>query len=440
MAQDKADLNSHERNAVGWRWSVLTEAFRLATTPQCVSLATMGLLLVALVWHISGAVFLSSADDSMAGAFLQLARGLSLEVPQSASGQAMSGQAREAFLSIPDMIDPAIDPEPSDEGRALRMPIDPVLGVPYRIVEPFRRLFLMGLGWRDFGFYLMGGCLSLAVWSLFGGAISRIAVVSIGLKQRLGVSDAMRFAAQQWTGYFSGPMLPLIGILLLAMPFSVLGVTMRADAGVLLAAVLWIPVVVGCVLMAILALGIVCGWPLMWGTISSENSDAFDAISRAYAYSFQRPLNYVTYVCVAAVLGALGWLLAWWFAEVTVSFGYWAISWGCGPERLQEIRVAIEGGSDVAEEPLSLMLWLGTGLIRLTVSLVRAAASGFSFAFFWCAASAIYLLLRHDTDQTELDDIVFDEDGDFEFGLPVLTDPSEPSATSTGEAEAPPPA
>jgi len=55
------------------------------------------------------------------------------------------------------------------------------------------------------------------------------------------------------------------------------------------------------------------------------------------------------------------------------------------------------------------------------LGVVRACASAFSFAFFWCAAAAVYLLLRRDTDQTELDDVVVEDDVEgLEFGLPPL--------------------
>ena len=32
----------------------------------------------------------------------------------------------------------------------------------------------------------------------------------------------------------------------------------------------------------------------MWSTIAAERTDAFDAVSRGYAYAFQRPLHLVS--------------------------------------------------------------------------------------------------------------------------------------------------
>ena len=68
----------------------------------------------------------------------------------------------------------------------------------------------------------------------------------------------------------------------------------------------------------------------MWATISSEGTDSFDAISRSYAYAFQRPLHYLFYALVAVVLGVLGWLLVSNFAAGVVYITYWAASWSAG--------------------------------------------------------------------------------------------------------------
>ena len=82
--------------------------------------------------------------------------------------------------------------------------------------------------------------------------------------------------------------------------------------------------------MALLLLGLIFGWPLMWATISTEGTDSFDALSRTYAYVFQRPLRYLFYAVVAALLGWLGWLLVENFAAAVVWLALWAASWGSG--------------------------------------------------------------------------------------------------------------
>ncbi len=61
--------------------------------------------------------------------------------------------------------------------------------------------------------------------------------------------------------------------------------------------------------MTLLLLGLVFGWPLFWGNMSTEGVDSFDAVGRTYDYVYHRPLNYLFYAVVAGVIGALGWLV-----------------------------------------------------------------------------------------------------------------------------------
>ena len=58
----------------------------------------------------------------------------------------------------------------------------------------------------------------------------------------------------------------------------------------------------GAVVLAILAIGIVAGWPLMVAAVGVERGDSFQAISTAFSYLYQRPLHYAFYAVVAAVV------------------------------------------------------------------------------------------------------------------------------------------
>ena len=90
-------------------------------------------------------------------------------------------------------------------------------------------------------------------------------------------------------------------------------------------------------MMTILLAGVLLGWPLMWATISVEGTDSFDALNRTYAYVFQRPLRYLFYAIVAAVIGWLGWIVVENFAASVIWLASWAASWGAGSARMQEL-------------------------------------------------------------------------------------------------------
>jgi hypothetical protein len=50
-----------------------------------------------------------------------------------------------------------------------------------------------------------------------------------------------------------------------------------------------------------------------------------------------------------------------------------------------------------------------TTIVGLVIVLIHAVTAAFRFSFFFCAASAIYLLLRHDVDEKEMDEIYLGE-------------------------------
>ena len=63
---------------------------------------------------------------------------------------------------------------------------------------------------------------------------------------------------------------------------------------------------------------------------------------------------------------------------------------------------------------------IGCYIISFLRSVLHSFLSAFVFAYFWVAAAAIYLLLRQNNDQTELDDIYFSEEETSTDGLPQL--------------------
>ena len=225
----------------------------------------------------------------------------------------------------------------------------------------------------------------------------------------------------------SAPLMGLLAIAISAIPLWILGLIMRTDVGVILGGVGGIVVALIGLMMALFAVGLLFGWPLMWSTIAAEGSDAFDAFSRAYAYSFQRPLHYFAYATLSLVLGCLGWCLVAIFCESVIGLAQWAISWGTGTERLTEIAAAWADSPKTA-------LGLGTQLLAFSQAGVRSFLTAFQYSFFWAAATGIYLLLRQDADQTEIDDIYLGDELAAPHGIPALP-PDEAGVPGVDEAE-----
>jgi len=199
---------------------------------------------------------------------------------------------------------------------------------------------------------------------------------------------------------------------LVVLPMLLLGLMMKADLLAVLAALLWPLVLVGGFVMTILLLGVLLGWPLMWATISVEGTDSFDALNRTYSYIFQRPFRYFFYAIIAALVGWIGWVVVENFAASVIWLASWAVSWGAGSARIQELT---DGSSK------SSLAYAATSLIAFWRGLVKLLAIGYSFSYFGVASTAIYYLLRRDVDARETDEVFLDADtSEQKFGLPKL--------------------
>ena len=147
---------------------------------------------------------------------------------------------------------------------------------------------------------LLCGLWGAAVWAFFGAAICRIAAVQLAADEQVGWGPALRFAAAKMAVLFRrAAAAASAASLLAAIPVLVLGLHHAGQRRAVVGRTVVALGVGGRLVMTLLLLGLLFGWPLMWATISAEGTDSFDALSRSYAYTFQRPLHYLFYVVVA---------------------------------------------------------------------------------------------------------------------------------------------
>ena len=113
----------------------------------------------------------------------------------------------------------------------------------------------------------------------------------------------------------------------------------------MLAGIVWPFVLLLGLMMAILLLGALVGWPLMWATVSVEGTDAFDALSRSYAYTYQRPLRLLWYVLFAGLLAIVSMFVVKLFATSAIALGDWSVDWGLDEDTM---RIVVAGAEDDA--------------------------------------------------------------------------------------------
>jgi hypothetical protein len=401
-------INQHDKlREVSWnelfRWLVLLRAVRIALLARVLVLGAMGLVATTLGWWAIDYVFSANTDPVVSSAEWQTTMSdwlwnTSPEfsiVTSAQSADALFQQVREGLEEAP-------------------------VSLWLFLTRPFINMFHGDLTPVGFFYFGLCGIWELLVWGLFGGAIARIAALKFTRDEAPDLPGALRHAAGKLTSYSMAPLLALAGAAVFGVQLTILGWIMQLDFLAMIAGFAWPFALLLGLLMSILLIGALAGWPLMWATVAVEGTDAFDALSRSYAYTYQRPLRLLWYVLLAAILAAVSMFIVKLFATSAISLGNWSVSWGLDEQAYRQIVAPLPTTADAAPSELSGTNWLAAQSISFWKSLLGALAAGYQAGFLFVAAVGVYLLLRKDIDGAEMDEVYVEDEPD--FGMPPLAD------------------
>jgi hypothetical protein len=363
-------------------WILIFKTFSVASGAGVLAFALLGVVLSPLGWILSENVFLEDVRD----------RDPKLIEIVETNGSPYRGVF--APTSSADSVSLEIS------GVALAGP-----QLVFRQIEkPFEYVFSSDASMREFAYFAFGGIWTVLVWSFAGLAIARISLLRLTRNERVGIDDAFGYAISNWRTAVGAIGIPLLAVLFLCVPGALIGLLMNFDFGIFVAAGLWLFVLLFGGLAALLLLGLMFGWPLMVASVGCEGQNAFDAMTRGYAYTFQRPFHYAFYALVAMLVGSLAWLVIGGLTQGVVDMSGWSSSWGANISSSNRFEQIIDG-VDVSGEELSRWRQSGHSMIHFFNSILKTLAAAFLYGLFWCMASAIYLVLRYDVDETEMDEI-----------------------------------
>jgi hypothetical protein len=375
----------------------------------------------------------------------------------------------------------------------------PVLIEPLvKLLLPVAKLVSPGISPQT-RFYLFLILLSnVAVWAFCGGVITRLAAIQLANKGPVTFMQAVRFVAKRYLSYLGAPLVPLLiigavvaGLVVYGFVFTVIPLV-----GDLLLLGVGLPlVIVGGAIMTVFLVGLV-GYPLMYTTLSAEGdqSDTFDALSRSVNYVYQAPWQYLWNWGVAVVYGAAVTLFVLFFVSLTVYVAKWAVGLPAGliwqdrkPEYLfiyapesfgwrelltKDSPYAVQGdwvgvdrdGKPVPKDDATAIrqvyeykqldpkayaanradYWYrtwGAWIVCIWLTLAFLMMLGFSYSFFWSAATMIYLLMRKKVDEAELDEVYEDdEEPEAPLAPPKIAPPAATGGPTPLPVLAPPPA
>jgi hypothetical protein len=277
------------------------------------------------------------------------------------------------------------------------------------------------------------------IWSLLGGAISRLATVEAARGDRLGMSDGVRFAFRRWFSYAATPLIPLAFVALLGLVIAVGGLLFHAPLLDIVGALLFVVALPLAFVMAMLLILWVGGVHLMYPALAAEGTDAFDAVSRSYSYVLARPWRLAWYTLVTLAYGVVTYLFVGLVVFLTLRLAQAAGSAFTAP--LQTVLPPPELGDlgyfdEVAWTELGWSQRIAAVVVSVWVYLLIAVVAAYAVSYYFSAFSMIYLLLRRCCDGTEVGEVFRDNEPEPASAEKVEPAPATASATGAGGSDA----
>ena len=316
-------------------------------------------------------------------------------------------------------------PDAMVAGNGLGLPVVASPG----IIPSVERFFAVGPVWlltQHWVYFTLFGLWFLLIWSVFGGAICRIAAVHVARDEKLSVRSALVFSVGKFLSFLCAPLIPLgllvvIGLLTALASLVLTGITwlgIGPNLGAVVMGLGFFLALLAGLAMAVLLVGLVGGFNLMYPTVAVEGSDSFDAISRSFSYLYARPWRLAVYTAISVVYGSACYLFVRLFIYLVLTLTYTFVGLGVVSHAHSTAPLlsalwpnpATAGRLSYSVDPLGLTFLqdVAAGLIWFWVHLLIAVLGAFAISFYFSSNTIVYYLLRREVDATDMDDVYVD--------------------------------
>ncbi len=254
------------------------------------------------------------------------------------------------------------------------------------------------------------------VISIAGGCLCRLTAVQLAHSERAGLSEALRFAKNNFVSFFAAPLAPAAIIIFTGLLISVLGlITNIPFVGELIMAVTLPFALMAGMFITIILIGTVGGFNLMFPAVACDGSDCFDAISKAFSYIYSKPWRMGFYTLIAAIYGAICYIFVRFCTFLLLSATYLFLQlsvWADNSAKETNKLVALwpppqfknlQGYSSIASTNTT--EFIAAFLVHLSLLIIVGLLVSFVISFYFSANTIIYILLRNRVDNIALNDI-----------------------------------
>jgi hypothetical protein len=291
---------------------------------------------------------------------------------------------------------------------------------------------------------------SLVVMALTGAILSRLSALEMAGAEHSPLMEVFGFAVRRLWVFVKAPITPFLILLAIGVMLAVAGligaIPFLGEIVLGMAFILFLAV--GFVLMLLL-LGILGGFHLLYPTIAVEGSDAFDAMSRSFAYVYARPWRLLFYSVISLIYGVVTFLFVsfaiYLVLSLTHTFAGWGTSffgynhgWYSGSAKLDTLWPAPEFSRLLGATNWYAMNWsefVGSLFLHFWVYLLISAGGAYVISYYFSTHTIIYLLLRRSVDGQTTTEVFMDDAGP--NARAPLAQTEAGAAASSGGATAP---
>jgi flagellar basal body-associated protein FliL len=164
------------------------------------------------------------------------------------------------------------------------------------------------------------------------------------------------------------------------------------------------------VLIAVVAIGLVGGFSLMFPTIAYEDSDCFDSMSRSFSYIYNKPWRMGLYMTIAFVYGAICYMFVRFFSFLVLWTTHTFLQLGFAYKNTKLHAIWPEPALDdfFGAGVATTTNWstsISSALIYFWVLVVVGLVVAFVISFYFSASTIIYALMRNRVDLIALEDV-----------------------------------
>ena len=256
--------------------------------------------------------------------------------------------------------------------------------------------------------------IAIVIIAFFGGAVTRAATLDFALNEKPGPSEVIRFSTKHFKDYLYAPVAPLLLSVFLGLIIAALGFIANFPwvGEIILGLLLLVAFFFG-LLITLTLMGEIGGVSMMLPAISTEGTDGYDAIGRAYCYTYTKPWKLVFYAITAAYYGSICYLFVRFIAFVLLKSTYTFLQFGMfvesaqssGIDKLSAIWPNPEFFNFLGPNTDISIQWsekISALLVYFAVMLIICIIVSFVISFYFCASSVIYFLMRKTVDRVDL--------------------------------------